>query len=95
MPKKRLTKALLIVLLVLLVPFLIGRVTTAVLEATDPRPAATAARDIQSRAESAIRSLERARTMTRITLVVIAVYYVGLIACWLILRHQKRKSLRS
>jgi len=94
MPKNTLMKVVIIVVLVLVVPILIGRITTAVLDATFSRPAETAATDLQSRANYAIRSLERARAITRIALVVIAVYYAVLVTVWLILRRQKRKSLR-
>ena len=105
MLKKRLLNVVLIVVLVLLVPFLIGRITAAILEATYPAASspATANRNIrattfkerldqiQRESEAAKNSLERARAMTRMTLVVIGVYYVVLILSWIILWRRKRK----
>ena len=80
---------------VLLIPFLIGRTTVAILNITYPPAAPAAGRDLRSEAQAAMRSLERARAITRIALVVIGVYYVVLISGWLILRRQQRKLLRS
>ena len=108
MAKKKLMKGVIIIALVLLVPFLIGRITVAILEITYPRPASPSVVDnrrpeniirrmesMREEAQAAIRSLERARAITRIALVVIGVYYLVLISGWVILRRQKRKSLRS
>jgi len=95
MPKNKLVKALIVVVLVLLVPFLIGRTTVAILNITYPPAAPAAGRDLRSEAQAAMRSLERARAITRIALVVIGVYYVVLISGWLVLRRQQRKLLRS
>ena len=52
MPKNKLISVVIIVVLVLLVPFLIGRITTAVLDATFSRPAPTAGRDLRSEANT-------------------------------------------
>ena len=95
MPKNKLVKALIIVVLVLLVPFLIGRTTVAILNITYPPAAPATARSLRAEGQAAIRSLERARAITRIALVVIGVYYVVLLASWIILRRQQRKLLRS
>ena len=94
MAKNKLVKALIVVVLVLLVPFLIGRTTVAILNITYPPAAPAAGRD-RSEAQAAMRSLERARAITRIALVIIGVYYVVLISVWVILRRQQRKALRS
>ena len=106
MPKNKLVTVLIAIALFLLVPFLIGRITAAVLEATypSPGPPSTSANynrpsspgagrvaGMRADAEAASRSLERARSMTRITLVVIGVYYVALISALLIWRSRKRK----
>src|SRR5687767_2499396 len=106
MPKNKLVTVLILVALFLLVPFLIGRITVAVLNATYPSPAATSTignyrvgsspaagriATLRAEAEAASRSLERARAMTRITLVVIGVYYVALISVLIIRRSRKRK----
>ena len=106
MPKNKLVTVVIGVALFLLVPFLIGRITAAVLNVTYPSaaPPATSANSnvasspgerriatIRAEADAAIGSLERARAMTRITLVVIGVYYVALISALLIWRSRKRK----
>ena len=105
MPKKLVT-VLIVVALFLLVPFLIGRITVAVLNVTYPSPTApstTANYNIASspstgriatlraEIEAASRSLERARALTRISLVVIGVYYVVLITVLIIRRSRKRR----
>lgn len=95
MPKRTLLKVGLIVVLLLLVPFLIGRVTTLVLDNTVPRTPPPAARTIRAEGEAAIQALERVRSLTRITLVVIGAYYVVLITTLVILRRQKIKSARA
>ena len=106
MPKNRLVTVLIVVALFLLVPFLIGRITVAVLNVTYPLPAppSTAANynspslplagriaALRAEAEAASRSLARARAITRIALVVIGIYYVALIAGLVIRRSRKRK----
>jgi hypothetical protein len=96
MPKNKVLKVVIIVVLVLLVPFLIGRITTAILQNAYPPPASRrVANNLRSEGQSAIQSLERARAITRIALIVIAVYYVLLIAVWLVLRRRKRQLLRA
>ena len=60
MPKKMVLQTVVIVVMVLLVPFLIGRVTVAVLEAIYPPAAPSVVRNIQGEGQAAIRSLERA-----------------------------------
>ncbi|HEY5838183.1 MAG TPA: hypothetical protein VIT19_04040 [Pyrinomonadaceae bacterium] len=109
MPKNKLVTVLIVVALFLLVPFLIGRITVAVLNATYPLPAppsttanynspslplADRIAALRAEAEAASRSLERARAITRIALVVIGVYYVALIAA-LIIRARKRRLQRA
>jgi hypothetical protein len=110
MAKNRLVTVLIVVALFLLVPFLIGRITVAVLNVTYPSPAppATTANynvasspaagriaSLRAEAEAASRSLERARAITRIALVVIGVYYVALISALIIRRSRKRKLQRA
>lgn len=110
MPKNKLVTVLILVALFLLVPFLIGRITVAVLNITYPSPpptSTTANRNLSSssmegkiariraEAEAASRSLERARGITRIALVVIGVYYVALISALIIWRSRKRKLQRA
>ena len=99
MPKNRLVTVLIVVALFLLVPFLIGRITVAVLNVTYPSPSApspTANNKVASspgagriatlraEAEAASQSLQRARAITRIALIVIAVYYLALISALII-----------
>lgn len=92
----------------LLVPFLVGRITAVVLEIVYPTPelpsAAQHCQDIgmpglecqrtfetmSDEAKDAVRSLARARAMTRITLIVIGAYYVALMAGWFALRRRRR-----
>ena len=107
MPKIKLLNIVLIVVLVLLVPYLIGRITVVVLEATYPSTPTPAADNSNARgvplqeriaklkedAEASKKSLERARAITRTALVAIGVYYVVLIVGWIILRRRKRKLL--
>ena len=97
------------VVLFLLVPFLIARITVAILEATYPRasspapgnrnarPATLNERLDQIEADIDVhkKGLERARAITRIAFVVIGIYYVVLISGWIILRRRKRKLLRA
>ena len=110
MPKNKLVTVLIVVALFLLVPFLIGRITVAILNATYPSPSAPSQTANNSRtsapgaggriaamraeAEAASQSLERARAITRIALVVIGVYYVALISA-LIIRSRKRRLKRA
>jgi heme/copper-type cytochrome/quinol oxidase subunit 2 len=110
MPKNKLVTVLIVVALFLLVPFVLGRITVAVLNATYPSPPAPATTakynvtsspgagriaTIRAEAEAASRSLERARAITRIALIVIAVYYVALISALIIRRSRKRKLQRA
>lgn len=110
MPKNKIVTVLIVVALFLLVPFLIGRITVAILNVTYPSPAApstTANSNVASSpgagriatlradAEAASRSLERARAITRIALVVIGVYYVALISALIIRRSRKRRVQRA
>ncbi len=110
MPKNKIVTVLIVVALFLLVPFLIGRITVAVLNVTYPSPGApsTTANSkvasspgagriaaLRAEAEAASRSLERARAITRIALVVIGVYYVALISALIIRRARKRRVQRA
>ena len=98
MLKKKLAKALIIVVLFLLAPYLIGRITGPILGIINRPPALPLRKTrmtMQEEAAQAIASLGRARAVTRITLGVIGGYYVVLISGWVILRHQKRKSVGS
>lgn len=108
--KNALSKVLLIAVLVLLVPFLIGRMSVIVLERVYPavqEPAYTAECHeifnsqkpplsqrtvdcMKQKGDFLSQSLNRTRNMTRITLVIIGVYYVALMAVWLIRRRLRR-----
>ena len=106
--KNKLLKALLIAALVLLVPFLIGRVSVVVLDRVYPAvelpspaercreldmPIGPCIDAINKEPESVtetVRSLRRARAITKVTLVIIGVYYLALIAVWLIRRRLRR-----
>lgn len=79
---KKLTRALVIVALFLLVPYLIGNVTIRVLDAMDP-PAHLRKPRLG------------VRDKTRLALGIIGVYYVALVSGWIILRIRKRKALPS
>jgi len=109
MPKNKLVTVLILAALFLMVPFLIGRITVAILNATYPSPTApstTATNNVASQpvagrittlraeAEAASRSLERARAITRIALVVIGVYYVALIVV-LVIRNSRKRRLQG
>ena len=72
-------KALIIVGLLLVVPYVLGNITARVLEVLSPPPALPL-----------IASLQHTRALTRITLGVVAVYYAGLIGGWVVLRRKKR-----
>ena len=110
MPKNKLVTVLIVAALFLLVPFLIGRITVAILNVTYPSPAAPSATanynlasspavgriaTLRAEAEAASRSLERARAITRIALVVIGVYYVALVSALIIRRSRKRRVQRA
>ena len=95
MVKKTVVKVLLTIVLFLLVPYVIGRVTVLVLENRVPKAPAPISRSIRAEGESAIQSLQRARAITRIALIVIAVYYVVLIVTLVILRRRKMKLLKA
>ena len=109
MPKNKIVTVLIVVALFLLVPFLIGRITVAVLNVTYPSPAppSTTANynvasspgagriaTLRAEAEAASRSLARARAITRIALVVIGVYYAALAAALIIRRSAQTQITR-
>jgi hypothetical protein len=93
--KKLLLKVVLAVVLFLLIPFLIGRVTVLVLDNTLPQAPPPTSRSIRAEGESAIQSLQRARAITRIALVLIGIYYVILVITLIILKRRKMKSLSA
>lgn len=82
---KTVGKVVLYVALFLLVPFLIGRVLAGVLEAVDP----------PSEYATLIESLEHVRAQTRMILLVIAGYYVVLVAVLVGLRLRRRRTPSS
>lgn len=93
--KKLLLKVVLAVVLFLLVPFLIGRVTVLVLENTLPRTPPPTSRSIRAEGEAAFQSLQRARAITRIALVLIGIYYVILVITLIVLKRRKMKLLKA
>lgn len=95
MTKKTLIKLGLGVVLFLIVPYLIGRITTFVLDRTIPRAPAPVSRPIRAEAESAMQSLARARAITRIALILIGIYYVILITVLIILWRRRANLLRA
>ena len=74
-------KAVLLVALFLVVPIVLGNVTARVLEAVSPPP------DFPL-----IESLEHTRSLTRMTLLVVAAYYVLLVSFLVGRRLRKRKT---
>jgi len=85
-------KAVMTVVLVLLIPILLGRVTTWVLQKASPPPAMIQSGTLRAQGDSAIAHLQHTRGITRIALGVIGVYYVGLVTGWVVLRKKKSKA---
>jgi hypothetical protein len=82
---KKIGKVVLYVALFLLVPFILGRVMAGILQAVDP----------PSAYNGLIAQLEHTRAQTRMTLLVIAGYYVVLVAALVALRLRKRRTSPS
>jgi hypothetical protein len=79
---KTVGKVVLYVGLFLLLPFILGRVMAAILQAVDP-PSATS---------GLVEELDHVRAQTRLVLVVIAGYYVVLVAALVGLRLRRRRT---
>ena len=82
---KTVGKVLLYVALFLLIPFILGRVMAGILEAVDPPSAYS----------GLIAQLEHVRAQTRMILLVIAGYYVVLVAALVGLRLRRRRTPAS